>query len=498
MEYNEINDFVSENIKMIFAYSLSRVSDKNDAEDLAQDIAEAVLKNAHKLKNKEALYGYIWGIAANVCKKFLYKRNRKNITFGNLDDMDMADDSELSDSMIGREEIYQVRRELSTLSREYRECTVAYYFDGMSCSEVSEKLGISLEMVKYYLFKTRKILKEGIGMVREYGEKSYKPGHFNFCMLIDQNRHFNDLYNELFSRKLPGNVLLSAYYTPMTVSELSLELGVSTVYMEDEIALLERHKLLKAVSGTKYQTSMIIFTKAYEKELFAKADTHSVPEIKKILLSLQERLPEIRKVGFCGNDLSDNNLLWSLYVQSIFNAQREYEYDFHNNPVLFSDTKGIVYGSDYEGDEYPTYGISGGWNIDNKYIVSFINFGVLNNKWNNWKESVDGIAQDIKDTVENGKPAEFPIYTKEEFESVKLILKDIFKLTGEFGDKFAQNACEIMKAHAPASVHDQIEKIVNQKLPFTVLGYMGAIGLKSGVLEIPDKEHKVTVTGYIL
>jgi hypothetical protein len=137
----------------------------------------------------------------------------------------------------------------------------------MSCSEVSEKLGISLEMVKYYLFKTRKILKEGIGMIREYGEKSYKPGKFHFHTLVDQ--HSNAQYADLFQRKLPGNILLSAYYTPMTVSELSLELGISTVYMEDEIDLLVRYGFLKAVSGTKFQTNMIIFTKAYEKEIFA-------------------------------------------------------------------------------------------------------------------------------------------------------------------------------------------------------------------------------------
>lgn len=69
-------------------------------------------------------------------------------------------------------------RELSLLSKQYREIIVAYYFTGKSCSEISADLGISTEMVKYYLFKTRKILKEGIGMSREFGEKSYNPGTF--------------------------------------------------------------------------------------------------------------------------------------------------------------------------------------------------------------------------------------------------------------------------------------------------------------------------------
>jgi len=489
MNQIEIREFVSENIKTIFAYSLSRVSNKDEAEDLAQDIVEALLKNAHKLKNKEAVYGYIWGIASNVCKKFLYKRQRQNIMFGELNDL--PDDTEISDNIIVDEEISHLRRELSLLSREYRECTVAYYFDGMSCSEVSKRLGISLEMVKYYLFKTRKILKEGIGMIREYGEKSYKPGTFHFQTLVDQ--HTNNQYWDLFSRKLPGNILLSAYYTPMTVSELSLELGVLTVYTEDEIELLEKYKLIKAISGTKYQTNMIIFTKAYEKEVFVNADTWCVPEIKKILLAIKELLPEIRKVGFRGSDLSDNHLLWSLYVQSIFNAQCDNEYV--ENPELYKGTHGVVYGSDYDEEEYPTYGISGRFNYTgDKYAISFVNFGT----WDNWSDAAKEIMRDVKDTSENGKTAEFPIYTSDEFESVKVILKDVLKAMGMFQSKFEENACEIMKSHAPDFVKDQIKTVVSAKLTFMSLGYIGDVGLKSEVLEMPEKDQKVTVTGFIL
>ena len=42
----------------------------------------------------------------------------------------------------------QLHREIALLSKEYRECTVAYYFDELSCAEVAEKLGISLELVE--------------------------------------------------------------------------------------------------------------------------------------------------------------------------------------------------------------------------------------------------------------------------------------------------------------------------------------------------------------
>ncbi len=53
---------------------------------------------------------------------------------------------------------------------------------------------------------------------------------------------------------------MSAYYTPMTVSELAIELGVASVYLEDEIAVLEKYGLISRAPAGKYQTNILIFT----------------------------------------------------------------------------------------------------------------------------------------------------------------------------------------------------------------------------------------------
>lgn len=55
----------------------------------------------------------------------------------------------------------------------------------------------------------------------------------------------NPYYRQLFKRKFPENILLSAYYTPLTIQELSIELGVVVVYLEDEIELLMKHDIIK-------------------------------------------------------------------------------------------------------------------------------------------------------------------------------------------------------------------------------------------------------------
>ena len=210
----DVMQFIEENLKTIFAYALSRVSSKEDAEDLTNDIVVAMLQSADKLKTPEAFYGYVWGIAANTYRKFLRKRRRyeqEESTETSSENYgydcfavsgDFAED--LAEHMELQENAAKLRREIALLSKEHRECTVAYYYEELSCAEVAKRLGISLEMVKYYLFKTRKILKEGISMEREFGEKSFKPEPFEFVTIFEKN--FNREYHNMFKRKLPGQI----------------------------------------------------------------------------------------------------------------------------------------------------------------------------------------------------------------------------------------------------------------------------------------------------
>ena len=303
-------NFIEENLKTIFAYSLSRVSNKEDAEDLTNDIVVAILQSADKLKSPEAFYGYVWGIAANTYRKFLYKRSRRQQEVSaegmqederesGLDKLPAEGDfaEELAESLVLKEDVAKLHREIALLSWEHRECTVAYYFEELSCAEVAKRLGISLEMVKYYLFKTRKILKEGISMEREFGEKSFKPEPFEFVTIFAEN--FNREYYNMFNRKLPGQILLSAYYTPMSVRELAIELGVASVYLEDELALLEKYHLIAKNSHGKYQTNLVIFTEDYTKEFQREAKKFAVPAMKEMLVALKGKLDEIRGINKC-------------------------------------------------------------------------------------------------------------------------------------------------------------------------------------------------------
>lgn len=89
-------------------------------------------------------------------------------------------------------------------------------------------------------------------MTRKLGEKCYNPGIFRLDFWGDKNK-----YDGLFNRKLPGSIVLAAYYEPMTAEALSMELGVSMPYLEEEIEILEAAGMLKRMGISIRLTSLL-------------------------------------------------------------------------------------------------------------------------------------------------------------------------------------------------------------------------------------------------
>ncbi len=495
--------FVEENLKTIFAYALSRVSNKEDAEDLTSDIVLAILKNADKIRNQDAFYGYVWGIAANTYRKFLQKRNRyqqedlNETTLELLEDENSDFAEELAEKLELQEEVRKLCREIALLSGEHRECTVAYYFGELSCAEVAERFGISLEMVKYYLFKTRKILKEGISMEREFGEKSFKPEPFEFVTIFSGD--FNREYHNLFARKLPGQILLSAYYTSMSVRELAIELGVASVYLEDELALLEKYNLLIKTAVGKYQTNLVIFTEDFTKEFHREAKKLAVPALGEILVRIKGRLEEIRTVNESCGKLSEERLLWGIFWpvmrMGIERFSKKYP-QYEEKSELYQGASGTNYGAvdnELEG-EFGCYSFAGYSGIDENYYAMAADFGVLPKK--NWYfTGLDRnvFREKIYRTVAGEMEPEFLVLTEENERALCEILEKETGMMAEFYGKLLDCASRIMKLHAPKQVEQEVERIVFQTLVFRTTGLIGGCAVQSGELDIPEFDGPAAV-----
>ena len=69
MEQIKAYEKLQECLKDIFAFSISRVYNKQDAEDLTNDIIIEILSSVNRLENDTAFYGYMWKIADNTFKR---------------------------------------------------------------------------------------------------------------------------------------------------------------------------------------------------------------------------------------------------------------------------------------------------------------------------------------------------------------------------------------------------------------------------------------------
>lgn len=517
MDRKTASKLIEENLHTLFAWSLSKLYDRSQAEDLTNDIVCAVLSSVDRLERDEAFYGFLWRIAENTLRNRIRKAKPETVE---LEESFCGVYWETpEDVYIENEQVQILRRELALLSRQYRETTVQYYIYGKSCSEISELLGISREMVKYYLFKTRKILKEGIGMTREFGEKSYNPQVFQMDFWGEKNT-----YSRLFERRLPGNILLSAYDKPVTIGELTVELGVAAVYLEDEIAILEEHDFLRK-AGDKYQTNIVIFTEEYRKKIKAAFPAVYERAAGRIGEALERTLPQLKNMDFYGKDYDDNRLRWTfanyILYQGFCMADSRGKEKFGAYPLLSNGTHGFVYGYDYDDEAHPLNGIYGFCcNKEGSAWVSIENYRVIEKcqnlqptDWQEWvrgmtdavlfKEADDTNEQLIREieegivSCEKGRLSpDFPVFGRELFESgFKELLGDIIGEMADVIEKVCEEAAEILTEYVPAALKGRCGQMACIEHQLKTMAFIVEAMVKKGLLVVPRERVNLCVFG---
>ena len=199
MDKKDFDGKVAEISKSIMSYCVTRTFNRYDAEDLAQEIIVELVKSVDNIRDDKAFYGFMWAVVGKVYA--MWCRKRVKFDACELSD-DLTDGNDYFD-IAGNEDLYLLRRELTLLSEKYRRAVIFYYLESKSCSEISSSLCISESMVKYLLFKARKILKEGMNMERNYGEQSYNPKQLS---LLYMGEGPNKFWNITDGKKIPQNI----------------------------------------------------------------------------------------------------------------------------------------------------------------------------------------------------------------------------------------------------------------------------------------------------
>ena len=369
MTKEQMENIIQENLQKIYLYCVKRLENTTVAEDVASDIILELLRSYDRIASDEAVYGYIWSVANNLCKNYWRRREKENYAEIPEDFVGMCCYSP-EESFVREEEIRLLRRELSLLRENYRRIMISFYIGGKSCEEIADNYCMSVSNVKQYLFEGRKKLKEGMDMVREYGELSYAPEKFTMNFWGD----YSNGYWQLFERKLPGNLIIAAYEKPRTLEELSLEMGVSVPYLEDEVEILENMDLLVR-KGKTYQSNMVLYDEQWRKAVYDKATEMIRANFADVKEMVDAGVGYLADTDYCYEAADINTRRWFVLMLIIWEASEMSDQWMNTKvtfPLLQNGSTGYVMG--IRGEFNPEMrGINGRYSIS-KGFMRIMNF----------------------------------------------------------------------------------------------------------------------------
>jgi len=172
-------ELVTKYQSLVYGLCYSMVGNFADAQDLSQEIFLKAFVNLYQLREPSKFGRWLNRLANNMCKMWLRKNRQRFVSIESLNQEQLI--SQQNDMREHEVESMHdsLQKAINSLSHKNRLAFVLYYMNGKSCKEVSEFLGVSVDVVKSRLSQARKHLrKELITMMQEKLEREKLPEDF--------------------------------------------------------------------------------------------------------------------------------------------------------------------------------------------------------------------------------------------------------------------------------------------------------------------------------
>ena len=250
MNKQKADQIIIEYLTKVYGFSHKKSFSYDEAEELCSDIIGELYSSLLKTNEIYNMDGYIWRICEHVYSKYVsLKKKREGISLDNLE-IPFTDDYDLGDA---EEEMRRMRREIAFLTKTRREIVFSYYYENKTIPMISQEKKIPVGTVKWHLNRAKIELKEGFEMERKIGKLGMKPiqaisfGHSG-------NPGTNGGPEYYLKDNLNLNIVYSVYDKPKTKDEIAEELGITPVFIDDKIELLEDNGFLVRQAGGKLTT----------------------------------------------------------------------------------------------------------------------------------------------------------------------------------------------------------------------------------------------------
>ncbi len=164
----------------VFNTSLGILQNKEDAEDVSQEIFVAVFQSIHEFKGESKLSTWIYRIAVSRSLEFLRRKNRKK-RFGLLQrlfgDEEVEPINEIPNFLHPGIQLENKERSkilfaaIDKLPENQKTAFVLHKVEDLSYAEITEVMQVSLSSVESLLFRAKQNLQKLLGDYYEKNEK---------------------------------------------------------------------------------------------------------------------------------------------------------------------------------------------------------------------------------------------------------------------------------------------------------------------------------------
>ncbi|CAG7628799.1 RNA polymerase sigma factor [Paenibacillus allorhizosphaerae] len=316
----DFTETIKQYAKSIFGFALNRLGNRQEAEDLAQDILLQLLKSLNAGVEIRQMDAYVWTVARYTWVHWIKKHSGlpQYVEINGMTEMLSEEGPGPLQQLLNSETYRTVRRELTFLSGLQRRIMVMHYYDGMKQLDIAHKLNIPLGTVKWHLHDARNEIKKGMERMLSSENLSVSPIQLTHMGHSGRPGKLGDTWHFL-KRSLTQNIVYAMYYKPMTVNELAVELGTPAHFIEDEVSYLAEYGFITEAGAKKYRTDFIIRDHTREQlqsthELYKECAAQIADLHFDAMMDVQKQI-EQSGIFYPENDY--NFLLWTLLPKNI-------------------------------------------------------------------------------------------------------------------------------------------------------------------------------------
>lgn len=158
-DINAFEIMINKYNRKVFGYIVKSVRHKHIAEELTQEVFLKVYRNLNRFDKNMSFSVWLFTITRNTVIDY-FKISSRQFTYEFNEELDSKKANNTSqnpaDIIERREKREMLDRTINSLSDKYRDIIVLKYFEELSYCEISKRLDIPVNKVKWRLYEARK------------------------------------------------------------------------------------------------------------------------------------------------------------------------------------------------------------------------------------------------------------------------------------------------------------------------------------------------------